>query len=85
MRVELKAISKYGINLGLRHWAAEANDYSDCTTWGMKDNQALLLNELRRQIEHLELKLTIAEYSSQHKALVILIEDKASGNQLIYN
>ncbi|MCA0373367.1 MAG: phage terminase large subunit, partial [Proteobacteria bacterium] len=61
----------------------ETNDYSVCTTWGIKENCAYLLHVLRRKLEYPALKRTIVEHSKHHNAKVILIEDKASGTQLI--
>ena len=61
----------------------ETNDYSACTTWGIKDNRAYLLHVFRRKLEYPALKRTIVEHSKHHNAKVILIEDKASGTQLI--
>ena len=63
--------------------AGEGNDYSACTTWGIKDNRAYLLHVLRRKLEYPALKRTIVEHSKHHNAKVILIEDKASGTQLL--
>lgn len=63
--------------------AGEANDYSACTTWGIKNDQAWLLHVMRRKMEYPDLKRTIVEHSTHHKAQVVLIEDKASGTQLI--
>ena len=61
----------------------ENNDFSACTTWGIKDNKAYLLHVLRRKLEYPALKRTIIEHAATHKAKVVLIEDKASGTQLI--
>ena len=63
--------------------ATELSDYSVCTTWGVKDNRYYLLNVFRRKIEYPELKRMVRELARLHRATVVLIEDKASGTQLI--
>ena len=63
--------------------ASELSDFSVCTTWGLKQNRFYLLHVLRRRMEYPELKRTVAEQARIHCAKVLLIEDKASGTQLI--
>jgi len=63
--------------------AAELNDYSVCTTWGLKEKKLYLLNVFRRRMEYPELKRTIRDHAAEFHAGNILIEDKASGTQLI--
>ncbi len=63
--------------------ANELSDYSVCTTWGIKDNRRYLLNVLRKRMEYPELKRAVREQAQAFNASVILIEDKASGMQLI--
>lgn len=54
-----------------------------CTTWGVKDKRYTLLNVLRKRLEYPELKRAVIEMATQFKPHTILIEDKASGTQLI--
>jgi predicted phage terminase large subunit-like protein len=61
----------------------ELSDYSVCTTWGLKNKKVYLLHVLRRRMDYPELKRQVREQAAVHKAKVILIEDKASGTQLI--
>ena len=62
---------------------AELNDYSVCTTWGLKEKKIYLLDVLRRRMNFPELKHAVREQYMKHKPERILIEDKSSGTQLI--
>lgn len=61
----------------------ELNDYSVCTTWGMKNQNLYLLHVLRRRMEYPDLKRAVWEQSRMFNATTILIEDKSSGTELI--
>jgi predicted phage terminase large subunit-like protein len=61
----------------------ELADYSVCTTWGVKTGRFYLLNVLRKKLSYPDLKRSVHEQQRSFKAHVILIEDKASGTQLI--
>ena len=61
----------------------ELSDYSVCTTWGVKDKHIYLLHVLRRRMDYPALKRAVAEQAVAHQAKEIIIEDKASGTQLI--
>jgi predicted phage terminase large subunit-like protein len=61
----------------------ELADYSVCTTWGLKGPNFWLLNVLRKKLAYPELKRAVREQSEAFAPAVILIEDKASGTQLI--
>src|SRR5271157_5556238 len=63
--------------------ATELSDFSVCTTWGIKGKDIYLLNVLRRRMEYPELKRAVREQREAFDASVVLIEDKASGTQLI--
>src|SRR5258708_2537692 len=63
--------------------ATELSDFSVCTTWGVKDKDLFLLGLFRRRLEYPALKRAVREQQSLFNASVILIEDKASGTQLI--
>jgi predicted phage terminase large subunit-like protein len=62
---------------------SELSDYSACTTWGLKANQIYLLHVLRRRLSYPELKRVVREQRERWRANVVLIEDRASGTQLI--
>src|SRR6202040_2339250 len=53
------------------------------TTWGIKGKNLYLLSVLRRRLEYPALKRAVREQQSLFNANVVLIEDKASGTQLI--
>jgi len=63
--------------------ASELSDFSVCTSWGIKGKDLYLLHVLRRRMEYPELKRAVREQCQAFAASVVLIEDKASGTQLI--
>jgi len=63
--------------------ATELSDFSVCTTWGIKGKNLYLLRVLRKRLEYPALKRAVREQQCLYDANVVLIEDKASGTQLI--
>ncbi len=63
--------------------ATELSDLSVCTTWGVKGKDLFLLSVFRRRLEYPALKRAVREQLSLFGANKVLIEDKASGTQLI--
>lgn len=63
--------------------AAQLNDPSACTTWGIAGGKLYLLDVLCRRMETPELDGVIAAQYHQWHPDVILIEDKASGQGAI--
>jgi predicted phage terminase large subunit-like protein len=63
--------------------SGELNDYSVCTTWGVRDNKFYLLNVFRRRLEYPDLKRAVWEQARKYPFPRVLIEDKGSGTQLI--
>src|SRR5712671_2118942 len=63
--------------------ATELSDFSVCTTWGIRDKDLFLLDLFRQRLEYPALKRAVREQQHRHGATVVLIEDKASGTQLI--
>jgi predicted phage terminase large subunit-like protein len=63
--------------------AAELNDYSVCTTWGVVGKSLYLLDVLRSRLNYPDLRRKVLDMVLRHSATTILIEDKASGTQLI--
>jgi predicted phage terminase large subunit-like protein len=63
--------------------ASELSDFSVCTTWGIRGKDFYLLNVLRKRLEYPALKRAVREQQRLFNAGVVLIEDKASGTQLI--
>src|SRR6266513_5992089 len=63
--------------------ATELSDFSVCTTWGIRGKNLFLLGLLRQRLEYPALKRAVREQQSLFDATEVLIEDKASGTQLI--
>jgi predicted phage terminase large subunit-like protein len=63
--------------------STELSDYSVCTTWGCKDLRLYLLHVCRKRLEYPDLKRSVVQIAAAYRATTILIEDKASGTQLI--
>jgi predicted phage terminase large subunit-like protein len=61
----------------------ELSNFSVCTTWGLLGRQIYLLDVFRRRLEFPDLKRAVKERAALFRASVILIEDRASGMQLI--
>jgi predicted phage terminase large subunit-like protein len=62
---------------------SELSDYSVCTTWAIKGKNFYLLHVFRQQLEYPDLKRAVRLQQHLFSADVVLIEDKASGTQLI--
>jgi predicted phage terminase large subunit-like protein len=63
--------------------ASELSDYSVCTTWGVKEKHIYLLHVFRKRLDYPDLKRAVKEQAEVFGPQTILIEDKASGTQLI--
>ena len=63
--------------------STELSDFSVCTTWGRKNKKLFLLHVLRKRSGSPELKRAVRDQSEHFGPSNILIEDKASGTQLI--
>jgi predicted phage terminase large subunit-like protein len=61
----------------------ELSNFSVCTTWGAQDRHLFLLHVYRKRIGYPELKRAVREQAEAFSPQTILIEDKASGTQLI--
>ena len=61
----------------------ELSDYSVCTTWGVKEKHLYLLQVIRKRLGYPELKRAVCEQAEVFGPQTILIEDRASGTQLI--
>ena len=62
---------------------SELSDYSVCTTWGRRHKRLYLLHVLRQRLDYPHLKRAVQSQAERFNANTILIEDKASGTQLI--
>lgn len=63
--------------------ATELSDYSVCTTWGVDGEYYYLQDVYRERLNYPDLRRKARELAHLHRADTILIEDKASGTQLI--
>src|SRR5260370_15922668 len=61
----------------------ELSDYSVCTSWGIKEKHVYLLHVFRKRLGYPELKRAVRDQAEAFGPKAILIEDKASGTQLI--
>jgi len=61
----------------------ELSDYSVCITFGIKDKHLYILNVYRKRLGYPDLKRAVREQAEAFDAKSIVIEDKASGTQLI--
>jgi predicted phage terminase large subunit-like protein len=61
----------------------ELSDYSVCTTWGIAHERLYLLHVLRDRLDYPGLKRAVREQAARYRPDVILVEDRASGTQLI--
>jgi predicted phage terminase large subunit-like protein len=62
---------------------SELSDFSVCLTIGIKGTRIFVLHVLRKRLNYPDLKRAVHEQAGLHRATVVLIEDKASGTQLI--
>jgi predicted phage terminase large subunit-like protein len=61
----------------------EISDYSVCGTWGRQGDNFYLLDVRRERMDYPELKRALRQQYARFRPTNILIEDKASGTQLI--
>lgn len=62
---------------------AEWSDYSVCTTWGIKGSTVYLLHVFRKRLLFPDLKRAVIDQAATFNAEVVLIENRASGQQLL--
>ena len=63
--------------------SSELNDYSACTTWGVRKDHLYLLHVFRKRLDYPDLRRAVKQQALLYKPKNILIEDKASGTQLL--
>jgi len=63
--------------------STELSDFSACTTWGQKNKEFFLLHVLRKRLDYPQLKRAVHDHAERFHPSNILIEDKASGTQLL--
>jgi predicted phage terminase large subunit-like protein len=64
--------------------ATELSDYSVCTVWGIKNGKRYLIDVFRDRLEFPALKRKVQELNQRDQPQIILVEDQASGIQLIH-
>ena len=62
---------------------SELNDYSVCATLGVKGRNIYLLDIWRQRVDYPSLKRGVQQQHQEHHSSTILIEDTASGVQLL--
>jgi predicted phage terminase large subunit-like protein len=62
---------------------SELADYSVCTTWGIDGAKRYLLDVYRQKVDFPKLKRAVIELIGRYQPSMVLVEDKASGIQLI--
>lgn len=63
--------------------AGAGNDYSCCTVWGIRKNGFYLIDVVNKRLEYPDLKREVLNLYNRDQPSFVLIEDKASGQQLI--
>jgi predicted phage terminase large subunit-like protein len=61
----------------------ELSDYSVCTVWGVLYKKYYLLDVFRKRLNYPDLRRAVKDLSQRYNPTTILVEDKASGTQLI--
>lgn len=61
----------------------ELSDYSVCTTWGRKKGKFYLLDVSRKRLDYPDLKRAVVTLRDRFHPHRILVEDQASGTQLV--
>jgi len=65
------------------HKEKQSNDYSACETWAVCENGYYLLNAWRAKMDYPKLKAAFVNMFKQFNPSVVLVEDAASGQDLI--
>jgi len=82
-KVDLKQFSEIYQSWDTAFKEGEENDYSVCTTWGLKDNKIHLIHLARVKMDFPTLEKRAIELAAHFCPNQILIEDKASGQSLV--
>jgi predicted phage terminase large subunit-like protein len=62
---------------------SESSDYSVCSTFGILDSKYYLISIYRAKLTYPQLKSQFEQLAKKYNPQIILIEDKASGQQLL--
>jgi predicted phage terminase large subunit-like protein len=63
--------------------SSELSDFSVCTTWGLREKKLYLLHVLRKRLDYPDLRREVKQQAELWEAKNVVIEDRASGTQLI--
>jgi predicted phage terminase large subunit-like protein len=80
---ELPTFGRYVLSWDTANKATELADFSVCTTWGACDGHFYLLDVIRERLNFPDLDRRVRAEAKKYPRSTILIEDKASGTQLI--
>lgn len=83
-----QALSPFSCNYVIQSWdtankTGELNDWSVCTTWGLYEERYHLLDVFRKRLDYPNLIRAVTDQAERYKPRKVVIEDKASGTQLI--
>jgi len=86
-RFDLDAVRPGDFDLIVQSWdtaevPGETNDYSVCTTWGLVDDTAYLLDVLRERLGYPDLRRRVIARQRAHQAHGVIIEGAANGRAL---
>ncbi|CAB4144451.1 Archaeophage PsiM2, terminase large subunit [uncultured Caudovirales phage] len=81
-------ITAPAFNYTLQSWdtafkEGQDNDYSACTTWGVNNTGAYLINAFKGKMDFPALLVKVKELYDLYRPSKILVEDKASGQSLL--
>lgn len=62
---------------------AQWNDFSVCTTWGIVGDDVFLIDVYRARHQYPDLRDAVMAQATRYKPETVLIEDRASGSQLL--
>ena len=80
---ELPAVKKYSISCDTAIKTGQHNDYSVIMLWAECENGYYLVEMVRKKLEYTALKHLIKAFYDANPASEMIIEDKASGQQLV--
>jgi predicted phage terminase large subunit-like protein len=80
---QLPTFGRYVLSWDTANKATELADYSVCTVWGAYDGHFYLLDVIRERLNFPDLERRVRAEAKKYPRCTILIEDKASGTQLI--
>lgn len=81
-------VTSPAFNYTLQSWdtafkEGQDNDYSACTTWGVNNTGAYLINAFKAKMDFPALLIKVKELYDIYRPSKILVEDKASGQSLL--